>query len=427
MQRIVIVGGGAGGLELATKLGNTLGKKKQAEIMLVDANPTHLWKPLLHEVATGALDSGADELNYSAHATQHHFSFRLGRMHGLDRAAKKVQLEAIYDTKGQEILPERLLSYDQLVIAIGSITNDFGTQGADQYCTFLDSRKEAEKFHQELLNEFLRASNQQDPQPLEIAIVGAGATGVELSAELYNTADVLGRYGIRHASSKLLKVNLIEAGERILPALPARISNAATFELEKLGVRVRTNTMVTQVTQDGFINKDGEVIAGRLKVWAAGVKAPSFLSQLGLKTNRANQIIVNGQLQTEDKNIYAMGDCSSFTSADGKVVPPRAQAANQQATHLARVLLLGKKGKKPKDFIYRDKGSLVSLSRYAAVGSLMGNLTGASLMIEGRIARLVYTSLYRLHQAALHGYFKTILLTLTHRIHRIIKPRLKLH
>jgi len=428
VKKIVIVGGGAGGLELATQLGHKWGRKKKAEIHLVDANHTHLWKPLLHEVATGALDSGIDELNYQAHGKRHGFHFHLGRMCGLDRTEQNIKLQAIRD--GEEIiLPERNLPYDQLVIALGSVTNDFGTKGAAENCYFLDGRKQAERFHQKLLNQFVKANGTNSPEELSIAIVGAGATGVELSAELYNTTEALARYGMSQFKTDKLNVSLIEAGPQILPALPKRISNAAKRELESLGVSVLTETLITEVTEDGFITKDGSKVKARLKVWAAGVKAPEFLANIdGLETNRANQLVVKPNLQTtEDDNIFAIGDCSSLIQPDGKPVPPRAQAAHQQASHLYKVLIAISKGKPTPDFVYRDKGSLVSLSRYSTVGSLMGNLTKGSMMIEGRLARLVYVSLYRLHQIALHGYMHTILLSLVGHINKVIRPRLKLH
>lgn len=427
MQRIVIVGGGAGGLELATQLGRKLGKSKKADIVLIDASPTHLWKPLLHEVATGALDSGVDELSYRAHGKKHGFDFRIGRMNGLQRDERKVVLQAMLDENNREVLPERTVSYDTLVLAIGSVTNDFGTPGAAENCIFLDSRDQAERFHHILLNEFLRSSNREEPTPLEISIVGAGATGVELSAELYNTAEVIASYGVKNVSPEQLKVSLIEAGERILPALPPRLSAAATRELEALGVEVKTKTMITEVTNQGFRTKDGDIIPSVLRVWAAGVKAPEFMKTLGLETNRANQLVVNSSLQTTDDHIFALGDCCSVMHCDGKPVPPRAQAAHQQSTHLVKALRARHKGQPMPEFVYKDKGSLVSLSRYSTVGSLMGNLTKGSMMIEGRLARIVYVSLYRLHQVALHGYWHTLLLSLVGHINKVIRPRLKLH
>lgn len=432
MKKIVIVGGGAGGLELATKLGNTFGARGQAEIHLVDANNTHLWKPLLHEVATGSLDSGIDELSYRAQAYNHNFIFHIGRMCDLNRTSKEIILEPIFDENQQEVLPERRLSYDNLVLAVGSQTNDFGTPGAKEFCSFLDSRQQADKFHKKLLNTYLKANNAASKKgnyKLNIAIVGAGATGVELAAELHNTASELAAYGLDQLKKDQLKVTIIEAGERILPALPPRISGAAHRELTKLGIDVCTQTFIQEVTEEGFVTKDGNLIESQLKVWAAGVKAPEWMKELGgLETNRVNQIMVKPSLQTTvDDSIYAIGDCSFMLQKDGKPVPPRAQAAHQQAFHVYKNIVRISEAREPKPYVYKDKGSLVNLSRYSTVGSLMGNLNGGSMMIEGRIARVVYVSLYRLHQVALHGYFKTILMSLSGRINKIIRPRLKLH
>lgn len=432
MKKIVIIGGGAGGLELATKLGNTLGKRGEAQIKLVDANNTHLWKPLLHEVATGSLDSGIDELSYRAQAYNHNFVFHLGRMCNLDRDKKEVVLSPIFDDNNQEVLPERRLQYDQLIMAVGSQTNDFGTKGAAEHCSFLDSRPQADKFHKKLLNTYLKANNAASKKgnyKLNIAIVGAGATGVELAAELHNTASELAAYGLDQLKKDQLKVTVIEAGERILPALPPRISGAAHRELTKLGIDVLTQTFIQEVTEDGFVTKDGSIIESQLKVWAAGVKAPEWMKELGgLETNRINQLVVKPSLQTTlDDDIFAIGDCSFMLQEDGTPVPPRAQAAHQQAFHVYKNIMRLSEAREPKPYVYKDKGSLVNLSRYSTVGSLMGNLNGGSMMVEGRIARIVYVSLYRLHQVALHGYFKTVLMSLSGRINKIIRPRLKLH
>src|SRR5690606_23274616 len=154
-HHILIVGGGAGGIELATRLGRTLGKRGQARITLVDANLTHIWKPLLHEVAAGSLNSSEDELNYVAQAKWNHFKFQPGRMCGLDRARKAVLLAAKHDENGVELVPQREIAYDTLVLAVGSKTNDFGTLGAAEHCLFLDSRDQAERFHNLLLNQYL--------------------------------------------------------------------------------------------------------------------------------------------------------------------------------------------------------------------------------------------------------------------------------
>jgi len=429
-HRIVIVGGGAGGLELATRLGKTLAKRGTASVTLVDANLTHIWKPLLHEVAAGSLNSSEDELNYVAQAKWNHFEFQLGRMSGLDRAAKQIQLAATLDENGLELVPARTLGYDTLVISVGSTTNDFGTLGAAQNCLFLDTRKQAERFHQQLLNHYLRAHAKDDlDSQISVAIVGAGATGVELAAELHHAAHELAAYGLDKIKPQNMRITLIEAGPRVLPALPERIGGPVHKTLEKLGVTVLTGASVSEVGPDSLMTADGKVIPASLKVWAAGIRAPAFLKDIdGLETNRINQLQVLPTLQTtRDENIFAFGDCAACPQkGTDRNVPPRAQAAHQQASLLAKSLKLRIEGKDLPEYTYQDYGSLISLSKFSAVGNLMGNLTG-SVMLEGWLARMFYVSLYRMHQMALYGVFKTMMLMLGSRIGRGTEPRLKLH
>lgn len=431
-MRIVVVGGGAGGLELATRLGRKLGRRKQAEITLVDRNQTHIWKPLLHEVATGSLDSGLDELSYRAHAHNHHFRFVLGQMQQLDRQQKVITLAPLLNQEGEEVLPERTLEYDHLVLAVGSVSNDFGVPGIAEHCTFLDNPKQAQRFQRDLVNGFLRLNQRLEHEPearLRIAIVGGGATGVELAAELFNAAELFHVYGLSRVSLKHLQVTLLEAGERILPALPDRIAASAHHELSQLGVDVRVKAQINGADADSLITQTGDRIPADMMVWAAGVKGPDFLRDIeGLEVTRSNQIVVNPYLQPEnDLSIHVLGDCAAFTMPDGARVPPRAQAAHQMATRIYKNLVAQHKGKSPKPFVYKDHGSLISLSRYSTVGSLMGNLSGGRLLIEGRIARLVYVSLYRMHQLALHGWLRTALITVVEKVHHVLKPRLKLH
>ncbi|MFG0584394.1 NAD(P)/FAD-dependent oxidoreductase [Pseudomonas sp. zjy_9] len=431
-HRIVIVGGGAGGLELATRLGRKLGKSGAARIILVDANLTHIWKPLLHEVAAGSLNSSEDELNYVAQAKWNHFEFQLGRMSGLDRADKHITLAPTLDDDGQVLMPERRIAYDSLVIAVGSTTNDFGTPGAAEHCILLDTREQAERFHRRMLSHYLRAhaSEHEDGSQINIAIVGAGATGVELAAELHHAAKQLAAYGLNRIRPEDMRITLIEAGPRVLPALPERIARPVHKTLEKLGVTVLTSAAVSEVTAEGLKTADGNFIPASLKVWAAGIRAPGFLKDLdGLESNRINQLQVRPTLQTTlDDDVFAFGDCAACPQpgSEGRNVPPRAQAAHQQASLLAKSLRLKISGQALPEYRYRDYGSLISLSSFSAVGNLMGNLTG-SVMLEGWLARVFYVSLYRMHQMALYGVPRTLLLMLSDRIGRSTEPRLKLH
>lgn len=429
MTRIIVVGGGAGGLELATKLGRTLGRKNRAKITLVDRKGSHLWKPLLHEVATGSLDEGVDALSYRAHAKNHSFDFQMGSLEGIERDRKVIVLSELRDENQELLIPQRELEYDILVMAIGSTSNDFNTPGVRDNCIFLDSPEQAHRFRTEMNNQFLKLHAKNGQGTVDIAIVGAGATGVELSAELHNAIKELRTYGFGDLDSSKLNVSLVEAGERILPALPPRISSAAHQELTKLGVNVRTATMVTQADSEGLTTKDGDKIPAQIMVWAAGIKAPDFIKDIaGLETNRINQLVVNNTLQTtRDENIFVIGDLAQCTQADGSFVPPRAQAAHQMSTQAYKNIVAKMNGRELTPYEYKDHGSLVSLSRFSTVGSLMGNLTKGSMMVEGRIARVVYISLYRMHQMALHGMLKTALMMLVGRINRVLRPNLKLH
>lgn len=428
--KIVVVGGGAGGLELATKLGNTLGKRKQAQVTLIDRNTSHIWKPLLHEIAVGTMDEGVDAVSYRGHAINNHFYFRVGTLVDIDRIGKQVVLAPMQDDEGVEFLPSTRIDYDYLVIALGSTSNDFNTPGIKDHCIFLDSPAQAHKFRSKLLNLLLRIQRLPDNNSeVRIAIVGGGATGVELSAELHHAVAEIYNYGFDAVTSSQLKVTLVEAGPRILPALPERISSSAHSELLKLGVDVKLNTMITSATREGLHTKEGTLIAADVMVWAAGIKVADVMANIaGLATNRINQLQVNEFLQTTaDDSIFAIGDCAEFIAGNGSRVPPRAQSAHQMASicgHNLRMLLQQKPLKK---FTYTDHGSLVSLASYSTVGSLMGNLGKGSLFIEGRLARLVYLSLYRMHQVAIFGLVKTGLVMLSGRINRWLRPRLKLH
>lgn len=428
--RIVVVGGGAGGLELATRLGRKLGKRKQAEIVLVDRNRTHIWKPLLHEVATGVLDSGLDEVSYQGHSRAHGYRYQRGTLSALDRDARTLTLASILDDDGNVILPARTLSYDYLVLAVGSVSNDFGTPGVAEHCHFLDSQKQAEVFRQAMLNTFLRYSDPQhrEHSRLSVGIVGAGATGVELAAELFDASEMLHNYGFTALESGKLDVHLIEAAPRVLPALPERFGKTVHRELEKLGVNIHVDTRVTLADEKGFMTADDQRIATDLNVWAAGIRAPAFLSELDLSTERNHQVKVHPTLQSlDDERIFALGDCAACPQPDGKRVPPRAQAAHQQANLLYRNLRAALADRPLKAFVFHDRGSLISLAHFDAVGSLMRGASARSLFIEGRLAKLFYASLYRMHQFAIHGALKTAMTIVVDGLNRFLKPRMKLH
>ena len=434
LHHIIIVGGGAGGLELATRLGDKLGKKGKARISLVEKSRTHVWKPLLHEIAAGSMDVGRHELAYQAQGYWHGFQFRYGEMTGIDRKKKLVFLAATFDEEGREITPVRSFKYDTLVIAIGCVGNEFGTPGVKEHAIMLDTAEQAERFNRRLINACVRAFAQEEPiRPgqLHVVIIGAGATGTELSAELHRTARGLVAYGLDKIDpEKDVKITVVEAADRILPVLPERISKSVAGILRGLKVDIRTGARVTEVTGQGVKLADGSFIPSELVVWAAGVKGPEVLAKLdGLEVSRSNQLVVTETLQTtRDPNIFAIGDSAYLVPKGAAMpIPPRAQAAHQEASHLFTELQRRLRGEPLRPFRYRDFGSLVSLGEYSTVGSLMGFIVGKSMFIEGLFARLMYRSLYKMHEVALHGPGKVILDTLSRVITRRTEPVVKLH
>ena len=434
LHHIIIVGGGAGGLELATRLGDNLGKRGKARISLIEKARTHIWKPLLHEIAAGSMDVGQHEVAYQAQGYWHGFQFRYGEMTGIDRKKQLVYLAATYDEDGREITPVRSFKYDTLVIAIGCVGNAFNTPGVKEHAIMLDTPEQAERFNRRLINACVRAFAQDEPvRPgqLHVAIIGAGATGTELSAELHHTARGVVAFGLDKIDPENdIKITLVEAADRILPALPERISEAVGTILRGLKVDIKTGSRVTEVTGKGVKLENGDFIPSKLVVWAAGVKGPDVLTELdGLEVSRSNQLVVTQTLQTtRDPNIFAIGD-SAYLVPEGAdaPIPPRAQAAHQEASHLYTQLQRRLQGEPMNPFRYRDFGSLVSLGDYSTVGSLMGFIVGKSMFIEGLFARVMYRSLYKMHEMALHGPLKVTLDTFARLLTRRTEPEVKLH
>lgn len=436
VHRIVVIGGGAGGLELVTKLGDQLGKAGKARIVLVDKAATHLWKPLLHEVAAGSMDANTHQLEYVAQARWHHFEFQQGELLDLDRVNKTVTISAMLDDERTPILPERAIHFDTLVLAIGSVTNFFGVPGAAEHAMAIDTVNQAETVRKRLLAACMRAqtrlteSNGMEQQKVNVVVIGGGATGVELAAELRGTAQVLAAYGLHHLDPERdINITLIEAGPRILPPLPARIAAATTHLLGTLDVSVMTGDKVTEVRTDGVLTASGKITPSDLTVWAGGIRVPAVLGRVGLPTNPIGQVIVSETLQSiTDPDIFAFGDCASCPwPATGKSVPPRAQAAHQQASLLVTAMRRRLEGKNLPTFTYHDHGSLISLGNFETVGNLMGRLVGRSVKIQGFLARLLYLSLYRHHQMALHGIPRMLLDTIAQWLRSKTSPRVKLH
>src|SRR5882672_8804641 len=371
LHRVLIIGGGAAGLELATQLGRRLGKKRKASITLVDRTRTHVWKPLLHEIASGALNNETDSVEFIAHARRHHYRYRIGEVVGLNRSKRQVHVAPSIDENGEQIIPPRVLGYDTLVFAVGSVCNDFGTPGVAKYAVALDTAEQADRFNRRMINACLRANAQYEPLragQLHCAIVGAGATGVELAAELHKSMRDLAAYGLDQIDfDKSIKLTIIEAGPRILGPLPEQLAASIQDMLSRLGIQVLAGQQATEITNEGVRLASGEFLAAEMVVWAAGIKAPDFLKGLdGLETDRINRLVVRDTLQTtRDDNIFVIGDSASYSlPGDGKPAPPRAQTAHQMASLVTKSVRARLNNKALPTFRYRDFGNLVNLSEY---------------------------------------------------------------
>ncbi len=423
-KSIVVVGGGAGGLELVVKLAKKYKRDKSTQVTLVDSQPSHIWKPLLHEVATGSLNSAVDEISYLSLARKYRFKFILGKCQLIDTSQNKIHLQQMLDDRNQQLFPERTISFDRLVLATGSLSNDFATPGVSEHCLMLDSRQQADRFHRRFVNQLHRVSQTGE---MQLVIVGGGATGVELAADLHNVVRQLPEYGFSENTQQKVNVVVVEASDRLLAQLPERVSDSVKRELVALGVDVKLDTRVATATDTTVVTADGDVLKADISVWAAGIKAPAWIEQSGLEVDGLGRVVVADSLKVPGHDsIYAIGDCCACPMADGGLVPPRAQSAHQLASYLYKTLT-SEQSNYDKPFIYKDLGSLISLSEFSTVGSLMGNLMKGSVFIEGWLARRFYLSLYRMHQATILGYWKTCLTVVGDVLYRTTHAKLKLH
>jgi NADH dehydrogenase len=430
-DNIIIVGGGAGGLELACKLGRKLGRDR---VMLVDHAFYHIWKPSLHEVAAGTMDLHKEGLPYTMLAHHNDFTFVYGSFAGLDAEHSEITVSAVTEGSGDVIIPQRKLQFSRLCIAVGSTSHYFNTAGAAEHTISLNGPGDAERFRLEMLKQMTWAENRKEQNPstgVDVIIIGGGATGVELAAELRESSNKYIDYGFRRLdATRDIRITLLEGAPRILPPLPERVAATATALLKERQVRVVAGCRVAEIVPGQVKDTAGNSYPYHVCVWAAGIKAPAFLATLGLPTNAAGQLEVTQHLNVKGRaNIYAIGDCAACTLEDGRKVPPRAQAAHQQADYLYRTFMRQqRKTQVPSaPFVYRDYGSLVSVGSETSVGTLMGSLKGRSWFVRGGLARLMYVSLHLMHDRAVLGWVRTCGLAVARSLIRRNTALVKLH
>lgn len=437
LPRIVIVGGGAGGLQLATRLADTVGRRGLAEIVLVDRYPTHFWKPLLHEAASGHRDPATHTIEYAAQARQHGFRFVQGALQRVDRAAHLVTVGAVLDADGECILPARQMHYDDLVLAVGSVTNFFNVPGAAEHALPLENLEQAEQFRQKLLAACTKADHLAQERsigprrPIHINVIGAGATGVELAAALRHAIDQLTAYRFKSlVAQRDVCIRLIEGAPRVLPALDERVSARTHAHLSTLNIDALTSVRVAEVTSDAIVTATGERLDSDFTIWAAGVAGPAMLKDLGgFSLTASNQLIVTDTLQTpDDPHVFAFGDCAACPVQGARgCLPPRAQVALQQAQYLVRAFAQRLSGEPVAGFTFHDAGTVVSLGQAGAVLQTELGKRSRSLVIEGLAAIGLYKLLYRKHLLGLHGAKRTMLQSLGHWLQNHNRPSVRLH
>lgn len=438
--RIVVVGGGAGGLELAIRLARHTRPGDRARVTLVDRRPTHIWKPRLHEIAAGLLVPAEEEASYAAQALRHGFTFLLGEVDRLDPNQRELSIASMPypadDRVGRaldgELLPARTLAYDIAVLALGSTVNDFGTPGVRDHCYTLDSPGDAERLHRAVLARAARVKAGVQPE-LRVAIVGAGTTGVELAAELRNAAGRLVQYRSL-LEPEQLAITLIEMAERPLPGSPPQLSRYARDMLAEHRVEMRFGAKVVRVDAGAVQLEGGSAVAADLIVWASGVKAQHLSHPVsGLQLGKSGRIAVDHTLRalredgTAFENLYCIGDCAAAPLPDGGVVGATAQAAHQQAGLLARSLARQLRGRAALPFKYQYKGTLVSLGENAAVGDVPTPIHDDGLRISGAGAKLAYAGLYEAHLAEIFGVWPAAALALSGALRRSAQPAIKLY
>jgi NADH dehydrogenase len=435
-HRIIIVGGGAAGLELATRLGNSVGKRRIAEVVLVDRSPTHFWKPLLHEVASGQIDASSHQIDYASHAKRNRFRFEQGALSSVERGRHEIIIDETTDLDDRTLLSRRTLQYDTLVLALGSVTNFCSIPGAEQHALTLETVEEAELFRRRILSGLLRLGQQQQNHgtaktPIAVTVIGGGATGVKLAAAIRGSAEMIRAYHVASLDpTNDICIRLIEGAPRVLPALPERISTHAYEVLAGLGVNVRLDCRVRSVNADTITTADGEALPSDITIWAAGVEGPPILRGFEeLPLNRTGRVMVDGELKVEDgADIYAMGDCAACIASTGNApTPPRAQAAYQQAVYLADALVRRLDSRVVPSFSYGDQGTLISFGRSRAAGALMSELLKQPLFSNGWLAASCYRHLYHRHIVGLTGFKRAVMYTVSQWLRDRVRPTVKLN
>ena len=347
--RVVILGAGFGGLTAARAMADT------AHVTVVDRHNFQTFLPLLYQVSTAGL--AADHVAHPIRGAlrKSGVQFRMGSPISVDHKNKTIKLDS-----------SEVLAFDQLIVALGSVTADFSIPGVAEYALGMKSVSEALAIRAEVMRRFEDLCRFEDDTSFSISVVGGGPTGVEMAGAFAELVRGPLKNDQAHAAAHI-RINLIEAGPRILPMFSEKLSARAKKDLEKLGVNVLLNTAVAELKPRSIIVKDGNEIASEVTIWAAGVKGEPAGGLLNLPLV-STRIDVDESLQVKNyPGIFAIGDISGFVGKDGRFLPMVAPVAMQQGRFIAKQIKRLADGKALEAFKYIDKGSMATIGRHKAV------------------------------------------------------------
>ena len=368
--KVVILGGGFGGLAAARAL------YKTADVTVVDRHNYQTFLPLLYQVSTAGL--AADHVAYPIRGALRKtpVKFRMGSPISIDHKNKEVKLDS-----------SELLKFDHLIVALGSVTADFGIPGVKEFTLGMKTVSEALTIRAEIMRRFEDLCRFEDDTKLSITVVGGGPTGVEMAGAIAELIRGPLKSDQANAASHI-DITLIEAGPRLLPPFAPSLSARTKKDLEKLGVKVLLNAAVKEVEHRKIVLKDGAVIPSEITIWAAGVKGSDAMAQLNLPTV-GNRVAVDPTMQVKNyPNIWALGDIAAAIGKDGNTLPMVAPVAIQQGKFIAKQIMRLAKNQKLENFKYLDKGSMATIGRNKAVVQVK------SLKISGALAWLIWLWLH---------------------------------
>jgi NADH dehydrogenase len=368
--KVVILGGGFGGLAAARAL------YKSAEVTVVDRHNFQTFLPLLYQVSTAGL--AADHVAYPIRGAlrKTDIKFRMGSPIAVDHKNNEVKLDS-----------SEVLKFDHLIVALGSVSADFGIPGVNEHALGMKTVHEALTIRAEIMRRFEDLCRFEDDTKLSISVIGGGPTGVEMAGAIAELIRGPLKSDQAEAAANI-QVSLIEAGPRLLPPFAPSLSERTKKDLEKLGVKVLLNAAVKAIEHRKIVLKDDSVLNSEITIWAAGVKGSDAMTQLSLPTN-GNRVAVEPTMQVKNyPNIWALGDIAGALGKDGRPLPMVAPVAIQQGKFIAKQIARLVAKKPLTDFKYLDKGSMATIGRNKAIVQVRG------LKIAGPIAWLIWLWLH---------------------------------